>query len=278
MRIAIIHETRYTYSEAARSVLQYLRLTPRDHDGQHVVRWRVEPSDEGKLGCRIDHFGNVVHTFSADEPVRELTLRAEGAVETSDTAGVVREAVEQVPDACFLRETDLTSADDAIRAFATRVADPAGDPLSTLHRLLLAINESVRFDVEPTDSGTSAAEAFALKRGVCQDLTHIFLAAARHLHIPSRYVSGYFHRNDGVVEQDAGHAWAEAKVPHLGWVGFDPTNGISVSDAHVRVAIGLDYHGAAPIRGSRRGGGSEVLDVRLRVELARQQGQAQAQG
>lgn len=277
MRIAILHETRYDYSEPARSVLQYLRLTPRDHEGQHVLRWRVEPSDEGRLASGVDHFGNVVHTFSADEPLRELTLKAEGAVETTDTGGVIRNAVEQVPEACFLRETDLTSADDAIRTFATGVADPAGDPLSTLHRLLVAINESVRFDVESTDSGTSAAEAFAMKRGVCQDLTHIFLAAARHLHIPARYVSGYFHRNDGVVEQDAGHAWAEAKVPHLGWVGFDPTNGISVSEAHVRVAIGLDYHGAAPIRGSRRGGGTEALHVRLQVDLAQSQGQAQSQ-
>jgi hypothetical protein len=87
-----------------------------------------------------------------------------------------------------------------------------------------------------------------------------------HLGIPARYASGYFFRADGVVEQEAGHAWAEAKVPDLGWVGFDPANGISTGEAHVRVAIGLDYLGAAPIRGSRTGGGSETLTVKLRVE------------
>lgn len=276
MRINVVHETRYGYSEPARSVLQYLRLTPRDHDGQHVVRWRIEPSDEGKLATAPDHFGNLVHVFSADDPIRELTLRAEGVVETSDTAGVIRNAVEAVPPRCFLRDTPLSAADEDISAFADRVA--GGDELATLHRLMTAIHETIRFDVEPTGSGTSAAEAFALRRGVCQDLTHVFLAAARHLAVPARYVSGYFWRNDGVVDQEAGHAWAEALVPDLGWVGFDPTNGVCATDAHVRVAVGLDYHGAAPIRGSRRGGGAESLSVRLRVDLARRTGQSQRQG
>ena len=85
---------------------------------------------------------------------------------------------------------------------------------------------------------------------MCQDLTHIFIAAARSLAIPARYIGGHFHRADGVTEQEAGHAWAEAFVPDLGWVAFDPANGICATDAHVRVAVGLDYLGAAPVRGS----------------------------
>ena len=100
------------------------------------------------------------------------------------------------------------------------------------------------------------------KRGVCQDITHIFIASARQLGIPARYVSGYFHRADGVNEQQAGHAWAEAFVEHLGWVGFDPTNGIGTTDAHLRVAVGLDYLGAAPVRGTRFGGDGESLEWR----------------
>ena len=97
---------------------------------------------------------------------------------------------------------------------------------------------------------------------------------ARWRSISSRYVSGYFHRADGVTDQEAGHAWAEAKVPGLGWVGFDPANGISSGEAHIRVAVGLDYFGAAPIRGSRYGGGSETLGVKLKVTAA----QVQVQG
>ena len=110
----------------------------------------------------------------------------------------------------------------------------------------------MKYDTNPTHTTTTATEAFALKRGVCQDLTHVFIAAARYLDIPARYVGGYFHRADGIVQQDAGHAWAEAYVPAIGWVAFDPASGICATDAHVRVAAGLDYLGAAPVRGARR--------------------------
>ncbi len=91
--------------------------------------------------------------------------------------------------------------------------------------------------------------------------------------MPARYVSGYFHRADGVVEQEAGHAWIEAFIPDLGWVAFDPTNGISATDAHLRVAIGLDYLSAAPVRGTRFGGSGENLTVEIRVDQATRQSQ-----
>jgi transglutaminase-like putative cysteine protease len=127
------------------------------------------------------------------------------------------------------------------------------------------------FDTDPTHAATTAVEAFTLGRGVCQDLTHIFIAAARSLGIPARYIGGYFCRGDGVSEQEAGHAWAEAFVPELGWVAFDATNGICGTDAHVRVAVGLDYLGAAPLRGARTGGRGEELSVQVRVIQEAQQ-------
>jgi transglutaminase-like putative cysteine protease len=277
MRIRVSHQTRYTYESPARSVLQVLRLTPRDSEGQHVLSWRLEPSPEGRFRPFEDVFGNLCHDFSPDHAVDDFTLTVRGEVETQDTAGIVRGTVERLPDLVYLRETALTAADEALRDFAGEHGrGAASDPLSALHTILAAIHRDITFDTVPTDVATSAAEAFALRRGVCQDLTHIFIAACRHLGIPARYVSGYFHRADGVVDQDAGHAWAEAKLPDLGWVGFDAANGISTTEAHVRVAIGLDYLGAAPIRGSRRGGGSERLDVRLRVDTARRQDQTQS--
>jgi transglutaminase-like putative cysteine protease len=126
----------------------------------------------------------------------------------------------------------------------------------------------MEYDTAPTYATTTAAEAFALKRGVCQDLTHIFIAAARSLNVPARYVGGYFRRDDGVVAQDAGHAWAEAFVPGLGWVAFDAANGMCATDAHVRVAVGLDFLGAAPVRGMRYGGAGEKLAVSVHVDQA----------
>lgn len=278
MRVRIVHDTIYRYEQPAKGMIQLLRLTPRDHDGQHVLNWRIEPSADGRLKPGEDTFGNVVQTFSADGAIQELTVRVQGEVETNETHGVVRGAVERLPDIFYLRDSTLTQADTEIRTFAGDVArNIAGNPLEGLHRLLAALNSEVTFDTAPTQSSTTAAEAFAMRRGVCQDLTHIFIAAARHCGIPARYVSGYFHRADGVTDQEAGHAWAEAKVPELGWVGFDAANGISAGEAHIRVAVGLDYLGAAPIRGSRYGGGAETLAVKLKVESAQEQRQSQSQ-
>jgi transglutaminase-like putative cysteine protease len=168
----------------------------------------------------------------------------------------------------------MTTAGPDIVTFAERVAADAGreaNEISVLHALLSALHSAIVFDTDPTHAGTTAAEAFALKRGVCQDITHIFIACSRTLGIPARYVSGYFRRNDGVVNQDAGHAWAESFIKDLGWVAFDPTNGISATDAHVRVATALDYLGAAPVRGTQFGGTNETLSVAIIVDQARQQ-------
>lgn len=272
MRLRIFHETRYVYDEPARSLIQVMRMTPRSHDGQHVRRWRIEPSVDGAMRAKEDSFGNLVHVFSADESLTEIVVRVSGEVDTFDTHGVVSGSLERVPDPFYLRETPLTALDEPLREFAAGFA--GRDGLAQLHDLNAAVQATVAYDKEPTHAATTAAEAFALRRGVCQDLTHVFIAAARALGHPARYVSGYFFRADGVVEQEAGHAWAEAKVPHLGWVGFDPANGVGVGPQHLRVAVGLDYLGAAPIRGSRWGGGVETLAVRLRVDNA----QVQVQG
>src|SRR6201986_2702069 len=146
---------------------------------------------------------------------------------------------------------------------------------------MVQINEHMTIDEDPTNSGTSAIEAFGLKRGVCQDYAHIFIACARNAGVPARFVAGHFLRSDGMVNQQAGHAWAEAFVPDLGWGGFDPAHGICTPDsptaAHARVAIGLDYLGAAPVRGTRYGGGKETLTVAVKVDQAGRQGQSQSQ-
>jgi transglutaminase-like putative cysteine protease len=275
MRIAISHDTTYRYATPARSVIQTLRLTPRNHEGQYVFAWGLTVSADCKLDRHEDAFGNVTHSFTADGPIEELTVHVEGQVEIENTHGVVQGAIERFPPGLFLRETSLTEADDAIAAVADQIKAEAGsETLSVLHALALHLHDGMTFDANPTSVVTTAREAFALKRGVCQDFTHIFIAAARRLSIPARYVSGYFCRGDGVTEQDAGHAWAEALVPDLGWVAFDPTNGISATDQHLRVAVGLDYLSAAPVRGAQSGGSGEALSVRVLVDQAMRQMQS----
>jgi transglutaminase-like putative cysteine protease len=274
MRIRISHLTSYVYGTPATSVIQMLRLTPRNHDGQYVARWRIDVSIDCRLDQHEDAFGNLTHTFSTDGPFSDLAVMVEGEVETRDTQGIVRGTVERFPPSLYLRATALTTPDADICAFAAASRDAEdGNVLNLLHHMLERLHDDMVYDTDPTQVATTAAQAFALKRGVCQDLTHIFIAAARSLAIPARYVGGYFRRDDGVDEQGAGHAWAEAFVPELGWVAFDPANGLCATDAHVRVAVGLDYLGAAPLRGTRYGGGGEVMSVKVRVDQASQQTQ-----
>jgi transglutaminase-like putative cysteine protease len=269
MRIRISHESIYRYVAPVTGVIQTLRLTPRNHDGQYVVFWRIDISEDCRLDHHEDAFGNITHTFTAEGSFTELGVTVDGEVETQDTHGVVRGAIERFPPSLFLRETALTRPDTAILAFAREARAKAGeDTLALLHNMTERLHREIVFDPDPTHTATTAAEAFAMRRGVCQDLSHIFVSAARSLDIPARYVGGYFHRADGVVQQEAGHAWAEAFVPDIGWVGFDPANGISPTDQHVRVAVGLDYLGASPVRGARKGGGAEALTVTIHVDQA----------
>ena len=269
MRIRISHESIYRYDAPIAGVIQTLRLTPRNHDGQYVVFWRIDISEDCRLDHHEDAFGNITHTFTAEGSFTEFRVTVDGEVETQDTHGIVRGAIERFPPSLFLRETALTRPDTAILAFAREARAAKGDDtLALLHHLTERLHREIVFDPDPTHTATTAAEAFAMRRGVCQDLSHVFISAARSLDIPARYVGGYFHRADGVVQQEAGHAWAEAFLPDIGWVGFDPANGISPTDQHVRVAVGLDFLGASPVRGARRGGGSEALSVTIHVAQA----------
>ncbi|WP_374379454.1 transglutaminase domain-containing protein [Dongia sp.] len=266
MLIHVRHRTRYTYDHPVQSMIQALRLSPRNHEGQYVRRWQIDVDHDGTLRPGEDSFGNVLHMLSLDGPLSSLTITVEGEVEMLDTNGIVRGALEKFPADLYLRETPLTVADAAIVDFARDIAGKAGsNKLKILHGLLGAIHSEIVFDTEQTDTATTAAAAFQMKQGVCQDLSHIFVAAARYLGIPARYVGGYLMRSDDNIHQEAGHAWAEAYIDGLGWVGFDPANGICPTEAHVRVATGLDYLGASPIRGARLGGHAERLEVEVTV-------------
>jgi transglutaminase-like putative cysteine protease len=264
MRLNIRHETTYRYDAPASRAIEVLRLTPRGHDGQYIHNWRIDVDHDCRLDQTTDPFGNTMHTFTLEGPLQGLSIVAEGSVETTDTSGVLSGQVERFPPVVFLRETALTTTDEALRAFALDIESSSRpDRLTLLHAVMAGMRARMQFEIDATDTGTSAVEAFRLGHGVCQDFAHVFLAVARHLGIPARYVAGYLLRRD--VEQSAGHAWAEALIPDLGWVGFDPTNGICPTEAYVRVAVGLDYLGAAPVRGSIYGGTGERLAVRVSI-------------
>jgi transglutaminase-like putative cysteine protease len=167
----------------------------------------------------------------------------------------------------FLRDTALTQTDPAISDFARGTAAASGgDILAQLHGLLDRLHGEMTHESDDAPGAANAAEAFARKSGPSRDLSHIFISTAHSLGIPARYVSGYYlNGNAAPTAAAAAHAWAEAAVPDLGWVAFDPANGVCPTEAHVRIAVGLDALGAAPVRGMRYGPGAETLAVAIKV-------------
>ena len=277
MRLTVHYQTSYIYSEPARRVIQLLRVTPASFAGQNVLDWRIDVDCDARLREGRDGYGNVTHMLYVDHPVERLVVTVAGHVLTEDRAGVVQGLPADLPPLVFLRPTPLTSADEALTALAGEIAARGGQTLDRLHHLAAAIHTRMAFETSATDTGTTAAQSFGAGHGVCQDFAHIFIAVARNLGMPARYVSGHIFRRDGALLQQAAHAWAEAWVDPLGWVAFDPTNGISADEAHIRVASGLDYLDAAPFAGARSGGGAEVLRVAVEVRAAPGQAHMQRQ-
>jgi len=271
MLLSVKHTTTYRYDTIGRYAIESLRLTPPSFDGQTVISWEVSaPGIETAARFR-DGFGNLVHLAALNLEHDSITIAATGVVETQDRIGVAKGLSEPAPLRVYLRETPSTAPDDTIRSLAAKCK--GGCTLDRMHRLMHAVREAVNFEIGTTHTHTSAAEALADGSGVCQDYAHIFISGARVMGIPARYVNGYF--LSGTPDpSDAHHAWAEAWVEGLGWVGFDPANLICPTERYVRLATGLDAATAAPIRGNRRGGQNETLDVVVEVQ---QQGAQQQQ-
>jgi transglutaminase-like putative cysteine protease len=274
MRIRIRHETTYRYLEPVKAAIQHLRLTPRNYDGQHIKSWRIDVDRDCRLIASEDAFGNVVHRFTADGPFESITVMVEGDVTTFDTAGVASGAPERFPPTLYLRQTPLTAPNPAVIDFARTAAAKKGERLGSLHALLSAIHERMAVDLDEASVATTAADAFDRRKGVHQDFAHLFIAGARAIGAPARYVSGYYLRDDG-DQEIVGHAWAEAYVENLGWVGFDPVYRVSPSERHIRLAIALDFLSAAPIRAAHAGSVGEMTEVRLRATLTQTQSQSQ---
>ena len=206
------------------------------------------------------------------QPVDVLEIKVAGLVRTRDTNGVVGRGTSELPPSIYLRDTPYTLAAPSIRDFALRFESTRErDVIAMLHALMLTIADEVKYAKGETHVHTTGAEALERKSGVCQDYAHIFCATARVLGVPARYVSGYLSQGAGHEAHAASHAWAEAHVDYLGWVGFDPTHRACTTDEYIRTATGLDYAEACPIRGMRSGGGVETMTVKVSFPSQQQQ-------
>lgn len=263
MLLTISHISHYAYEQPVAYALQRLRLFPQTVPGQTVRQWDVRIEGGEPEVSYIDGFGNRTQLVQHARNVSEIIITASGSVEVEDRAGVLGPVYGQAPLWLFERETALTTPGELIRALADKCISHK-EPLEKMHALMNAVHDAVTYMPGTTDVFTDAESALAAGQGVCQDHSHIFLAASRLLNIPARYVSGYL-MMDGIEEQTASHAWAEAHVSGLGWVGFDAANNICPNDRYVRMATGLDYRDAAPVSGVRLGHASETLAVQINV-------------
>jgi transglutaminase-like putative cysteine protease len=271
MLLNIEHRTYYTYSEAVNYTIQQLRLTPQDGFGQRVKRWDIRVN--GHLHRFEDTYGNIAHTLVLDTPHDEISIIALGDVETGlDTPAVA----DNLPLDIYLRSTPLTEGGAQIQAFARQYAEQAAaEDVGWLEDMMHEIVRLVPYARGSTAVDTDAATAFRLGSGVCQDHAHIFIACCRNLGWPARYVSGYLFTADSSLMES--HAWADIWVKQQGWQSFDVSNGRLTSDAHVRLAVGLDYRDACPVSGMRVGGGLETMGVSVRVNMTTPDQQAKIQ-
>lgn len=260
MLLNIEHHTRYAYSADVNYTIQELRLTPQHGFGQHVRHWDIKVN--GELQPSQDAYGNMTHTLVVDTPHSELLIVAAGQVETG------LDAVSQhlaLPLPIYLRDTPLTQYSAEMLAFARSYLQPQRQS-AALEDLMHALLARVEYIKGATQVTTSAAEAFVIGQGVCQDHAHVFIACCRAIGLPARYVSGYLFTADGSLMQT--HAWADVFVADAGWQSFDVSNGCRAGETHVRLATGLDYRSASPISGMRSGGGIEGMASSVIVNQA----------
>ena len=265
MRLSIDHQTHYAYDAPVPYALQQLRLTPKSRAGQEVIRWSIT-IEGGRVELEFDdQHNNRVSLVSLHPENDHVRIHCEGEVVNTNTTGVIGIHGGFAPLWYFQRSTPLTKPGPQLRKLVRSLGDDYDGDVAKLHALSAAILGHVTYETGKTHSQTTAEDALTLGHGVCQDHAQIFVSAARLLGFPSRYVSGYLFMEDQ-IRQEASHAWAEAYVDSLGWVGFDVANGISPDERYIRVATGLDYKQAAPISGMRFGDSSEVMSVALQVQ------------
>jgi transglutaminase-like putative cysteine protease len=267
MRFAVRHEIAWAWGTPPRSVIEHLRIEPRNHEGQHVIAWRTDVEPSGRMRMAEDAFGNSFDSLTVEGALAALTVRADGEVETFDTAGIIRHAVERFPPDLFLRESALTGTDAALRAFADSIASKEGQMLGRAHALMDALHERLDHSACHEDKFAGAAKTLAAGQGQARDLAHVFIACARHLGIPARIAIGHLF-SETAEHTSCVHGWAEAYLDDFGWIGFDPMTGRCPEGAHIRVAIGIDAVDALPVRGAHHGGSGQKVTHRISVRTA----------
>lgn len=280
MYYSILHKTRFRYSALVSEHMTEVRMCPRSEGMQRCLQFELKTTPGATIHSYLDYYGNRVHHFDIPAQHRLLTITAEAIVVFTappslptalaadawaelDALTAAEDFWDFMTPSHFARPTPLL---DGLAA-ELRVERRA-DPLTVLRELTERMYNTFDYVPQSTSVDSPIDEALAARQGVCQDYAHIMIALLRRIRIPARYVSGYlFHRVEDKDRsaQDATHAWVEALLPGLGWVGFDPTNNLVAGDRHIRAAVGRDYADVPPTRGIYKGRAESSLEVGVKV-------------
>jgi transglutaminase-like putative cysteine protease len=277
--------TKFQYDKPVSESVMEMRMHPRSDSNQRCLSFTLSVSPRTRVFSYRDHLGNNIHHFDIPGEHQQLVIVAESLVEQQPLAEIPaslgpeswKELDSIVAEGDYwemLLPSEFARPTDALKKLADGLdVVRRGDPLSLLHELNLRLYEHFDYVPKSTKVDSPIDVAIESSKGVCQDFAHIMIALVRQLGIPCRYVSGYLHHNNNFRDRstsDATHAWVEALLPHLGWVGFDPTNNLIATDRHIRTAIGRDYADVPPTRGTYRGRTSSDLYVAVRVNASEQ--------
>ena len=283
IQYVIRHTSRFAYSAPISESMMELRMQPRGDERQRCLRFELTTQPRARVFAYQDSRGNVVHHFDIPGRHSRLWITADAIVDVSPTPLIP----DSLPDATwdsldalaasgehwlslqpsyFARETPLL-----LELAAELECQRNADPLTLMRRLTSQLFHTFTYAQSETQVDSPIDDALRARGGVCQDLAHIMIALARRIGIPCRYVSGYLSTSSECQDRStegATHAWAEAYLPELGWVGFDPTNDLLALDRHIRAAVGRDYSDVPPTRGVFRGEAGSELSVLVTVSLA----------
>lgn len=282
----ITHTTRYAYPSAALLSHHLAVLRPKELDWQRVLSFDIQTEPAGVHKHEFeDIFGNTVHYFSAERPHKELVVTATSSVlrgapypmkENTPTVDEVTQMVKQrkLPQdevMPYILPSSMVEFSDEVFDFAYSVLTPQKPMHVAISDLMQKIFLDFSFMPGFTEIGTSLQDVLLHRSGVCQDFSHLAIAAFRAVGIPARYVSGYIENTpvEGMEKlegADASHAWAQVYVPGSGWINFDPTNNLFPGDRHITVAWGRDYNDVAPLKGVIYGGGEHMPEVAVNVQ------------
>ena len=285
MHYSVQHVTRFRYSSPVRQSVMELRMQPRSEGPQSLRNFQVSTNPRAQLYAYTDHLGNAVYHFNVLREHSELRIETQSLVEmvpfhplpeATDPLEWERYNSYNLRDDHYdmLEASKFAHISASLSNFMAEhgLIVPKSDPLTVLKSLNTTIYDAFSYQVGVTDASSPIDDALNAGRGVCQDFAHIMIAVARSWGIPARYVSGYlYHRpkSSDRSGEDATHAWMEAWMPSLGWIGFDPTNNILASERHIRVAVGRDYSDVPPTRGTYKGSAESELAISVSVQPTR---------